>query len=93
MTLHAHMENNAYVMGCLVCGKPYEKLKEETVANYVHQTAEPGETVRERELKCNALNDGLQSGASTFLPRRVSQATACEGQVYTVSYDKTQPGT
>ena len=41
MTLHAHMDSNAYVTGCLFCGKPYEQVIEQKVADYLHQTSEP----------------------------------------------------
>ena len=33
MMLHAQMESNVYVTGCLVCSKPYEQVIEATVAN------------------------------------------------------------
>ena len=42
LSLDAHIETNAYVTGCLNCGKPYEQVIEEAVADYIHQTAEPG---------------------------------------------------
>ena len=93
MTLHAHLKTNAHVTGCLVCGKPYEQLIEEAVADYLHQTAEPGETVRDRVSKRKAFLDGLESGVFTFVPSGVSQAAACDGQVHSVNYCSTQPGT
>ena len=48
---------------------PYDQVIEETVADYLNQTAQPGETVRERQIKRNAFIDGIQSGVFTFLPR------------------------
>ena len=48
LTLHPHPQRNEWVTGCLVCGKPYDKVIEETVADYLDQTAQPAETVRER---------------------------------------------
>ena len=83
--LHAYMENNAYVTGCLVCRKPYKQVIEETVAHYLHQTAQPVETVRDRVLKRNASTDGLQRSAFTFLPRGVSQVANRGGQIYTLN--------
>ena len=62
--------------GGMVCGKPYDQVIEETVADYLNQTAQPGETVRERQIKRNAFNEGIQSGIFTFLPSGVSQAVA-----------------
>ena len=81
------MRNNAYVMGCLLCGKPYEQVIEERVAEYLHQTAEPADSVRDRVSKRNSL----QGGVFTFVRREVSQAAACECQIYAVYYNKPQP--
>ena len=69
LTLHPHPQRNEWVTGCLVCGKSYDQVIEETVADYLNQTAQPGETVRERQIKRNAFIDGIQSGVFTFLPR------------------------
>ena len=84
LTLHPHPARNEWVTGCLVCGKSYDQVIEETVANFLNQTAEPGETVRERQIKRNAFIDGIQSGVFTFLPPGVSQAGACDGLIYFV---------
>ena len=69
LTLHPHPQRNEWVTGCLVCGKPYDQVIEETVADYLDQTAQPGETVRERQIKRNAFIDGGRSGVFTFIPR------------------------
>ena len=69
-TLNPHPQRNEWVTGCLVCRKSYDQVTEETVADYVNQTAKPGETVRERQIKRNAFIDGIQSGVFTFLPRQ-----------------------
>ena len=81
MSWHAHIETNAYVTGCLVCGKLYEQVIEEAVADYLHQTAVPRDAVKDRVLKRKAFLDGLQSGIFTCVPRGVSQAAACDGQI------------
>ena len=47
LTLHPHPQRNEWVTGCLVCGKSYDKVIQETVADYLDQTSQPGETVRE----------------------------------------------
>ena len=93
MELHARIETNAYVTGCLVCGKPYEQVIEEAAPDYLHQTAEPRETASDRILKRMAFLDGLQSGVITLVRRAMSQTAACDGQVYTVKYTSPQPGT
>ena len=92
MTLHAHIENNAHVPDCLVCRKEYKQVIEEAVKDYLHQTAESREAVKDRTLKRKAFLDVLQSGVFTFVYRGVPQATACDGQVLTVNYSNTQPG-
>ena len=93
ITLHPHPQRNEWVTGCLVCGKPYDQVIEETVADYLDKTAQPGETVRERQIKRNAFIDGVQSGVFTFIPPGVSQAAACDGLVYSVNYNGQNSGT
>ena len=66
---------------------------EETVADSLKQTAQPGETVRERQMKRNAFIDGIQSGVFSFLPSGVSQAAACDGLVYSINYNGQNSGT
>ena len=67
MSLHAQIETNADVTGCLVCGNPYEQVIGEAVADYLHQSAEPRETVRDMALKRKVFLDGLQSGTASAL--------------------------
>ena len=93
LTLHPHPQRNEWVTGCLVCGKSYDQVIEETVADYLAQTAQPGETVRERQIKRNAFIDGVQSGAFTFIPPGVSQAAACDGLFYSINYNGQDSGT
>ena len=87
LTLHPHPQRNEWVTGCLVCGTFYDQVIEETVADYLKQTTQPGETVRERQIKRKALIDGIQSGVFTFLPPGVSQAAACDALIYSVIYN------
>ena len=69
LTLHPHPARNEWVTGCLVCVEPYDQVMEETVADYLNQTAQPGETVQERQIRRNAFIGGIQSGVLIFLPR------------------------
>ena len=87
LTLHPHPQRNKWVTGCLVCGKSYDQVIEETAADYLNQTAQPGETVREHQIKRNAFIDGIQSGVFSFLPPGVSQVAACDGFIYSVNLD------
>ena len=68
LTLHPHPQRNEWETGCLISGKSYDQVIEETVADYLNQTAQPGETVRERQIKRNAFIEGIQSGVFTFVP-------------------------
>ena len=93
LTLHPHPQRNEWVTGCLICGKSYDQVIEETVADYLNQTAQPGGTVRERQIKRNAFIVGIQSGVFTFIPPGVSQAAACDGLLYSVNYNGQNAGT
>ena len=68
LTLHPHPQRNEWVTGCLVCGKFYDQVIEGTIADYLNQTAQPCETVREHQIKRNVFIDGIQSGVFNFLP-------------------------
>ena len=92
LTLHPHPQRNKWVTGCLVSGKSYDQVREETVAIYLNQTAQPGETVRERQIKRNAFIDGIQSGAFTFLLPGVSQDAACGYLVSSVKNNRQNSG-
>ena len=87
LTLHPHPQSNESVTECLVCGKTYDQVIGETVADYLNQTAQPGETVQERQTIRNAFSDVIQSGVFTFLSLGVSQAAACDGLIYSVNYN------
>ena len=42
LTLLPHPQRNEWVTGCLVCKKYYDQIIEDTVADYLNQTAQPG---------------------------------------------------
>ena len=69
LTLPSHPQRNEWVTGYLVCGKSYDQVIEETVADYLNQSAQPGETLQERQIKRKASIDGIQSGVFIFPPR------------------------
>ena len=91
--LHPHPARNEWVTGCLRCGKSYDQVIEETVADYLNKTEQPGETVRERQIKTNAFIDGFHSGFFNFLRPRVSQDATCDGLLYSVNYNGQNSGT
>ena len=61
LTLHPHPQRNEWVTRRLICGNSYDQVIEKTNADHLNQTAQPGETVRERQIKRNAFIDGIQS--------------------------------
>ena len=93
LTLHPQPQSNEWVTGCLVCRKSYAQVIGETVADYLNQTAQPGETVRQRQIERNTFIDDIQSGVFTFLPPGVSQAAACDSLLYSVNYNGQKLGT
>ena len=88
-----HLEQNAYLTESLVSGKPYDQVFEETVADFLHETAQPGESVRDQLLKLDAFLNSLQSRNFTYVPRGVSQAAAYHGQASRVNSDSPGTGT
>ena len=86
-TLQPHQQRNEWVTGCLACGKSYDQVIQKTVADYLNQTAQPGETVRERQIKRNIFIDGIQSEVFTFLP-----PAACDVRIYSVNYNGQNSG-
>ena len=93
LTLHPHPQRNECVTSCLVCGKSYDQVIDETAADYLKQTAQSGETVRERQIKRSVFIDGIQSGVFNFIPPGVSQAAACDGLFYSVNLGGQNSGT
>ena len=92
LALHPHPARNERVTGYWVFGKSYDQVIEETVADYLNQTAQPGETVRETQNKRNAILDGIQSGVFTFLHPGVSQAATYDGLIYSVHFNGQNSG-
>ena len=93
LTLHPHPQRNEWVTGCLICEKSYDQVIEETVADYLNQTAQPSETVWERQIERNAFIDGIQSGVFNFIPAGVSQAATCDSLVYSINLNGQNAGT
>ena len=80
---------------CVICGKSVERIREDTVQEYLGKTAAPGESAEITEIKRKAFEDGMQMGTVMFLPAGLSQAAACDGLLYTLSGPGTavMPGT
>ena len=69
LALQAHSKVQKQTRGCIMCGKTYAQVLEEATAEY---------------LPKRAFIVGLKSGVMPFIPRRVSQATACDGVVHCI---------
>ena len=57
----------------------------EAVSNYLSKRAVLGETTAQLEAHKRASIEGMQFGTLLLLPREVSQAAACDGNVYTIA--------
>ena len=68
-----------------MCGKSYNQVLEETVADYLHRSAEPGEIIRQRHKKRRAFLAGLPCSAVKFIHQGVSQAAFCDGIIYSIN--------
>ena len=69
LIMHPHPQRTEWLKGFSVCRKSYDQVIEETVADYLNQTAQPRETVRERQIERNAFIDGIHSAVFTFCTR------------------------
>ena len=90
--------DNPYISGCtdcLVCGKSEEQIQDEAVIDYLHKTAIRGESAEQFNARRLALLERLRVGCFMLIPGGVSQASACDGNVYSIchNYKKVQPYT
>ena len=70
---------------CIICGRSYEQIVEETVQTYLQRTMEEGEATGSIELRKRAFLAGMEAGTFMFVPRGLSQAAACDGNMYTMN--------
>ena len=75
---------HGYFTDCLVCGQPYEQITDELVIDYIHKTEYPGETAVSKEGRRLAYLEGMKAGIFLLLPTGLSQAAACDGNVYPI---------
>ena len=86
---HPSTQNNngaahGYFTDCLVCGKPYEQITDELVIDYIHKTEYQGESAVSKEARRLAYLEGMKAGTFLLIPRGLSQAAACDGNVYSI---------
>ena len=68
LTLHPHPKCNETVTGCLVCGKSYDQVIEETVADYINQTTQSRQYANAKSKEM-LLSTVLRAECSLFSPR------------------------
>ena len=79
---------------CVVCGKFVRQIQLEAFSEYLNKTVVPGETLAEREARRRAFLYGMSAGTFLLTLGGVSQAAACNGNWYSISYNhyNTLPG-
>ena len=82
---------------CIICGRSYENIMESAVEEYLKRTWMAGEPQNSVDCRRSAFVAGLEAGTFMFVPRGLSQAAACDGNLYTmdtgVTAQKALPGT
>ena len=73
-----------YFTDCMICGKPYEQIADQIVIDYIHHTEYPEEPYYVKEARRRAFEEGLHAGTYFLITRGVSQAAACDGNVYAI---------
>ena len=73
----------------VICGKSTLQIQSEAVTDYLRKTAILGESADQLEARKRAFIEGMQVGTFLLLPGGVSQAAACDGNIYTI--DHTRP--
>ena len=90
--------DNPYITGftdCLVCKISVEQIQDEAVIDYLHKTAVRGGTPEQFNARRLAFLEGMKVGCFMLIPGGVSQASACDGNMYSICHDykKAQPYT
>ena len=81
---------------CMICGKSTDQIRKETIDNYISNTVKIGETEEQTKAMKEAFEAGMNMGTFIFIQTGVSQAAACDGNLYTIATSeerRTAPGT
>ena len=78
------LPNETYHSGCVVCGKSFIDIREEITLGYIEQTHIPGETYEQRIARRDTFQAGMKAGSFILVPRGVSHAAACDGNLYQI---------
>ena len=83
-------DDNPYITGCtdcLICGKSVEQIQDEAVIDYLHKTAVRGESQERFNARRLAFLEGMKVGCFMLIPGGASQASACDGNMYSICHD------
>ena len=78
------LTNETYHSGCVVCGKSYIDIREKITLGYIEQTHIAGEIYEQRIARRDAFQACMKAGSFISVPRGVSQAAACDGNLYQI---------
>ena len=76
--------SQGYFTDCMICGQPFEQIADEIVIDFIHHSEYPGEPYYVKEARRKAFIEGMHAGTCFLIPWGVSQATACDGNVYAI---------
>ena len=74
-----------YFTSCMICGRPYEQIADEIVIDYIHHLEYPGEPYYIKEARRRAFIEGMHAVTYFLIPRGVSKAAACNGNVFAIA--------
>ena len=69
---------------CVICVKSVEQIKDEAVIDYLQKTANRNVSLQQFNARRIAFLEGLEIGTFLLLSGGVSQAAACDGNLYTI---------
>ena len=70
---------------CLICGKSTEQIQDEAVIDFLLKNPISGETPEHWNARRVAFLAGMKVGTFMLVPGGVSQAAACDGNLYSVT--------
>ena len=85
--------NETFHKGCVVCGKSYHEINEDSTLGYLERTHVRGETYDQQLARRQAFQAGMKARSFIFVPRGVSQAAPCDGMYYQIARENDQSNT
>ena len=75
--------SQGYFADCMMCGKTFETA-DEIVIDFIHHTEYLGEPFYNKEARRRDFVVGMHAGTYVLIPRGVSQAATCDGNIYAI---------